>query len=153
MTDKIILADNNIKGFGRYVFCDICAFDGYPCENVVFRYSGSRSEYEDGFAYKYTVNEFENPDRLHIHRSLKQTSGTSHPYILNQQKNTSPDQHILSRLKEHFDNESCKIGTDCRTNHSFRDARTIIDMLPELFPRFFKNCSSGSINKLQELVN
>jgi hypothetical protein len=154
MTDSNTLADNNIKGFERYVFCDICAFDGYPCEKVVFRYTGFRPEDEDGFAYKYTINEFENPDRIHIHRSLKQISGSSYPCILYQQQNTSPDQPILdSRLKEHFDNESCNICADCITDHSFRDARTIIDMLPELFPRFFKNCSSGSINKLQELVN
>jgi hypothetical protein len=151
MTDKIILADNNIKGFGRYVFCDICAFDGYPCENVVFRYSGSRSEYEDGFAYKYTVNEFENPDRIHIHRSSNQISGTCYLYSPYQQQNTSHDQPVLdSRLKEHFDNESCKICTDCRTDHSFRDARTIIDLLPELFPGIFKN---SSISKLHEFVN
>jgi hypothetical protein len=151
MTDKITLADYNIKGFGRYVFCDTCAFDGYPCEKVVFRYTGFRSEDEDGFAYKYTVNEFENPDRIHIHRSLKQIPYfTYNPY---QQNNTSPDQHTLdSQLKEYFDNESCNICADCISDHSFRDARTIIDLLSELFPRFFKNCSS-SIAKLEELVN
>jgi hypothetical protein len=71
MTGSNILAGNNIKGFGRCVFCDMCALDGYPCEIVVFRYTGFRSEDEDRFDYKYTVNEFENPDRIHIHRSSK----------------------------------------------------------------------------------
>jgi hypothetical protein len=139
MTDKITLLDNDIKGF---VFFDICAFDGYPCEKVVFRYRGFRSEEEEGFAYKYTVNEFENPDRIHIHRSLKETS-----YL--QQKNTSANQPIIdSRLKEHFDNESCDIWADCISDHSFRDAITFIDMLPELFPGIFKK---NSFNKSQEL--
>jgi hypothetical protein len=50
MTDKNTLADYDIKGF---VHCDICACDGYPYEKVVFRYTGFRSEDEDGFAYKY----------------------------------------------------------------------------------------------------
>jgi hypothetical protein len=49
-----------------------------------------------------------------------------------------------------------RICFECGTNHSFRgnveDAITSIDVLPELFPRFFKNCSSGG-NRLQDLVN
>jgi hypothetical protein len=132
MTDNIALVDNDIKGF---VFCDICAFDGYPNEKVVFKCTGIRSEDEDGFAYKYTVNEFVNPDRIHIHRSLRglQQHHTSH----------DPDSHI----KEHFDNESCEIWADY-SGH--RDAITFIDMLPELFPRFFKK---NSFNKFQEFVN
>ena|ERR687886_460634 len=90
MTDKITLSHNDIKGF---VHCDICACDGYPYEKVVFRYTGFRSEDEDGFAYKYTVNDYENPDRIHIHRSL----------IGLQQKNTSSDQPVLdSRLKSNL---------------------------------------------------
>jgi hypothetical protein len=137
MTDKITLSHNDIKGF---VHCDICACDGYPYEKVVFRYTGFRSEDEDGFAYKYTVNDYENPDRIHIHRSL----------IGLQQKNTSSDQPVLdSRLKEQFDNESCGIWADFIGDHSFRDAITFIDILPELFPRVFKN----SINKSKEFVN
>jgi hypothetical protein len=80
MTDNNALADDNIKGFGRYVFCDICAFDACHNEKLVFQYTAFRSEGEDGFAYKYTVNEFQNPDRIHIHRSSKQISGTSCQY-------------------------------------------------------------------------
>lgn len=134
MTDKTTLVDNNIKGF---LLCDICAADGYPYEKVVFIYAGFRSEDEDGFAYRYTVNEFENLDRIHIHRSLRAI----------QQHYTSPDQSILNdRLKEHFTNESCEIWMDY-SDH--RDAITFIDMLPELFPGIFKN----SIKKSQEFVN
>ena len=135
MTDKITLADYDIKDF---VFCDICACDGYPYEKVVFKYAGFRSEDEDGFAYKYTINEFENPDKIHIHRS----------YL--QQQNTSADQPILdNRLKEQFDNESCEIWADHIGDRSFRDAITFIDMLPELFPQIFKNNISNS----KEFVN
>jgi hypothetical protein len=47
MTDKITLADYDIKDF---VFCDICAFNGYPYEKVIFRYIGFRSEDEDDIA-------------------------------------------------------------------------------------------------------
>jgi hypothetical protein len=130
MTDKITLAHNYIKDF---VFCDICAGDGYPYEKVVFKSTGFRSE--DGFAYKYTVNAFENPDRIHIHRSLRG----------HQQHQTSPDHD--SHLKEHFDNESCEIWED---HYDHSDAMTFIDMLPELFPRYFKK---NSFNKLKEFVN
>jgi hypothetical protein len=163
MTDNSTLADNNIKDFdgqSRYVLCDICTFDGYPYEKVLFRYIGFRSEDEDGFAYKYTVNDFHNPDKIHIHRSSNQIFGTSYLCSQYQQKTTSPDRLIAdSQLEEHFDNKSCsdRIFTDCRTDHSFsgsfEDAITIIDLLPQLFPSFFKNSSSGGINKLQELVN
>src|SRR5215217_7269883 len=115
MTDGNTLVDNNIKGFGKYVLCDICAFDGYTNEKVVFIYTGFRSEDEDRFVYKYTVNEYENPDRIHIHTSLRGTS-----YL---QKNTSADQSILNgRLKEQFDNESCDIWGDFIGDHTFRDA-------------------------------
>jgi hypothetical protein len=160
MTDKNTLADSNIKGFGRCVFCDICAFEGYPYEKVVFRYTGFRSEDEDGFAYKYTINGFQSPHRIHIHRSSKQISGTSYSYSSYQQNKTS-DQLLDTQLKEHqkgFDNKSCsdRICIECKTDHSFKgnfkDARTIIDLLPELFPEIFKNCSGG-ITKLQEFVN
>jgi hypothetical protein len=37
MTDNNTLADNDIKDFdrpSRFVFCDICTFDGYPFENA-----------------------------------------------------------------------------------------------------------------------
>jgi hypothetical protein len=132
MTDKITLAHYDIKDF---VFCDICAYDGYPCEKVVFRYTGFRSEDEDGFAYKYTVNEFENPDRIHVHRSF-------------QQKNTSTDQD--SHIKEQFDSINCShcsfdrlIPTVCQNriciecgDYSFRgnfaEVITSIDLIPEL---------------------
>lgn len=131
MTDNNALEDDDIKD---YVFCDVCSFHGYPYEKVVFRCTGFRSEDEDGFAYKYDINEFENSDRIHIHRS----GGTS--YL--QQHHVSPDQD--RNLKEQFDNESCEIWADY-SDHSFTDAITFIDMLPELFPRIF--------NKLQEFVN
>jgi hypothetical protein len=139
MTDKITLADYDIKDF---VFCDICACDGYTYEKVVFKYAGFRSEDEDGFAYKYTVNEFENPDRIHVHRSSRGTS-----YL--QQQKTLDQPFLDNRLKEHFNNESCEIWKDFIGDHGFTDAITFIDMLPELFPRHFKN----SISKSKEFVN
>jgi hypothetical protein len=133
MADKIILSDNDIKGF---VFCDICAFDGYPYEKVVFKCTGFRSEDEEGFAYEYTVNAFENPDRIHVHRSF-------------QQKNTSTDQN--SHIKEQFDSINCshcsfhrliptvcqdRICIECGDDHSFRgnfaEVITSIDLIPEL---------------------
>ncbi|HJT47967.1 MAG TPA: hypothetical protein VJ729_07265 [Nitrososphaeraceae archaeon] len=128
MADKITLCKPDIKDF---VFCDICAADGYLYEKVVFKYTGFRSEDEDGFAYKYAVSEFENPDRIHIHRSLR---GLQH--------HASPDHD--SHLKEHF---ACEFWED---HYDHSDAITFIDMLPELFPRFFKK---KSFNKLQEFVN
>ena len=139
MTDSITLSESYIKDF---VFCDICACDGYPCEKVVFVCTGFRSEDEDGFAYKCNINEFENPDRTHIHRSLN----TCTSYL--PQDEASADQSIPdSRIKEHFDNESCDIWSgQARSDQSFRDAITFIDMLPELFPRVFKNKSKEFVN-------
>jgi hypothetical protein len=54
---------------------------------------------------------------------------------------------------------SDRICIECKNDHSFRgnfeDARTIIDLLPELFPGIFKDNKSinNSINKLKEFVN
>lgn len=58
MTDKNTLADNNIKDFHgsqKYVYCDLCAINGYASQKVIFQFEGLRSENQDGFIYKFRV--------------------------------------------------------------------------------------------------
>lgn len=38
----------------EYCPCDICEFNGYPNEKIVFVIHGFRPENEDGFAIKFT---------------------------------------------------------------------------------------------------
>jgi hypothetical protein len=71
MTDKDTLADNNIKDLHdspKYVYCDLCAMNGYANEKVSVEFEGFRSEYEDGFIYKFTVYDYYYPAREHIHK-------------------------------------------------------------------------------------
>ena len=46
--DKSSVSDRN------YFLCDICEFNGYPNEKVVYEYDGLRLEDEEGFIYKFT---------------------------------------------------------------------------------------------------
>ena len=61
MTDKNTLAGNNIKDFHdlqKYVYCDLCAMNGYANEKVIFQLKGLRSENQDGFIYKFTTYDY-----------------------------------------------------------------------------------------------
>lgn len=77
-------------------------------------------------------------------------------HILYTQKVGSYQYFLEAEEKEGFESiVFCpdRICVECENDHSFRgnfeDTRTSIDILPELFPRIFKN----NINKLQEFVN
>src|SRR5437764_13931489 len=70
MTDMNILTANNNKHFDdpqEYVFCDICAYEGYPYEKIIYRFERLRSEQEEGFIYKTTIYDHDNRSRIHIH--------------------------------------------------------------------------------------
>jgi hypothetical protein len=73
-------------------------------------------------------------------------------HILNNQKVGSYQYFLEEEEKEGFESiVSChdRICIECENDHSFRDAITFIDMLPELFPHVFKK----SISRSQEFVN
>lgn len=53
----------------NYSLCEVCEFNGYPNEKVIYHYEGLRSEYEEGFIHKLT--EYEYPiqkRRVHVHK-------------------------------------------------------------------------------------
>jgi hypothetical protein len=87
MTDKITLADNNIKDFGKltrficskcalygypyninhekttpgnsYVaFCQVCGWYGYPQEKIIVEFEGIRPENEDGYIDIFTEYDY-----------------------------------------------------------------------------------------------
>jgi hypothetical protein len=53
----------------NYLFCDICTFNGYPNEKVVFVIHGFRHEDEDGFAIKFTQYDYPiQNEKVHVHK-------------------------------------------------------------------------------------
>jgi hypothetical protein len=53
-----------------YTYCDLCALNGYPSQQVVFEYEGLRPENQDGFIYKFSVYEYpllKHHKRRHVH--------------------------------------------------------------------------------------
>jgi hypothetical protein len=51
--------------------CDICEFNGFPNERVVYQCEGLRSEDEDGFIYKYNLYDYpaaEGKKIKHVHK-------------------------------------------------------------------------------------
>ena len=74
-TNICIISEDKIKSFDNgksYSYCDVCTFNGYPNEKVVYRYEGLRSEDEEGFIYKITEYEYEYPLQqrriIHVHK-------------------------------------------------------------------------------------
>jgi hypothetical protein len=54
----------------KYSFCDLCELNGFPNIKVVFEFQGLRSEYEEGFIYKFEVYEYpisEHHKKRHAH--------------------------------------------------------------------------------------
>jgi hypothetical protein len=54
----------------KYSFCDLCELNGFPNIKVIFEFRGLRSEYQDGFIYKFAVYEYpisEHHKKRHIH--------------------------------------------------------------------------------------
>jgi hypothetical protein len=56
MTTNNIFSEDNDKSFDvkDYIFCDQCAWNGFPNEKIVRVHHGLRPEDEDGFIYDYT---------------------------------------------------------------------------------------------------
>jgi hypothetical protein len=53
----------------EYSFCDVCAFNGYPHEKVVFVIHGFRTENEDGLAIKFTQYDYPlQNEKVHVHK-------------------------------------------------------------------------------------
>ena len=50
--DKSSVSDRN------YFLCDICEFNGYPNEKVVYQYKGQKSEDEEGFITRFSVYDY-----------------------------------------------------------------------------------------------
>jgi hypothetical protein len=74
MTDINILTANNNKHFDdpqEYVFCNICAYEGYPYEKIIYRFERLRSEQEEGFIYETTIYDHDNRSRKHIHNPYR----------------------------------------------------------------------------------
>lgn len=61
--DKSSVSDRN------YFLCDICEFNGYPNEKVVYLYKGQRSEDEEGFITRFAVYDYPiQTGKLHVHK-------------------------------------------------------------------------------------
>ena len=67
--DKSSVSDRN------YTLCDICAFNGYPNEKVVYRHEGLRSEDEEGVIIRFSVYDYPivagkiHAGKIHAHKS------------------------------------------------------------------------------------
>jgi hypothetical protein len=58
---------------GEYSLCDICEFNGFTNEEVVFVIHGFRDEKEDGFAIIFTAYEFPvRNGKIHSHKYNEQ---------------------------------------------------------------------------------
>jgi hypothetical protein len=70
------ISEDKIKSFDNdknYVYCDVCEFNGYPNEKVVYYYEGLRSEEEEGFITKFTVYDY--PTLFsHVHKHNRKLS-------------------------------------------------------------------------------
>jgi|SRR5215212_1652259 len=70
-----ILSEDNDKLFDVnaqcYIFCDQCAWYGFPNEKIVRIFHGLRPEDEDGFIYDYTEYDYDSSGKnriIHIHK-------------------------------------------------------------------------------------
>ena len=55
----------------NYIFCDQCAWNGFPNEKIVRVFHGLRAEYEDGFIYRYTEYDYDPLGKgriIHVHK-------------------------------------------------------------------------------------
>ena len=73
MTTNNSISEGKNKSFDNgknYSYCDICTFNGYPNQKVVYEYEGLRSEDEEGFIYKFTEYEYPLQKRriVHVHK-------------------------------------------------------------------------------------
>jgi hypothetical protein len=61
--DKSYVSDRN------YFLCDICTFNGYPNEKIIYRYAGLRSEDEEGFIIIFAVYDYPiEAGKIHAHK-------------------------------------------------------------------------------------
>jgi hypothetical protein len=68
-------AEDNDKHFDVnaqcYIFCDQCAWNGFPYEKIVRVFHGLRPDYEDGFIYRYTEYDYDPVGKsriIHVHK-------------------------------------------------------------------------------------
>jgi hypothetical protein len=53
----------------EYFLCDVCEFNGYPNEKVIFIIHGFRTDNEDGFVTKFTAYDFPiQKEKIHTHK-------------------------------------------------------------------------------------
>ena len=72
MTTNIFSEDKD-KHFDvkDYIFCDQCSWNGIHNEKISRVFHGLRSEYEDGFIYRYTEYDYDplgNGRIIHVHK-------------------------------------------------------------------------------------
>ena len=63
-------ADKHFDG-EDYIFCDQCAWNGFPNEKIVRLFHGLRPECEDGFIYRYTEYDYDPSGKgkiIHVHK-------------------------------------------------------------------------------------
>lgn len=66
--DKDKHFDVSAKG---YIFCDQCAWNGFPNEKIVRVFHGLRPEDEDGFIYRYSEHDYDPSGKSkieHVHK-------------------------------------------------------------------------------------
>jgi hypothetical protein len=75
MMIKNLFSDHTHKSFDckqGYRFCDVCDFNGFPNQKVIYQFEGLRPEDEDGFIYKFTEYDYCYPTRekkiKHVHK-------------------------------------------------------------------------------------
>jgi predicted nucleic-acid-binding Zn-ribbon protein len=67
--DKNFDVKDNTKYY--YIFCDQCAWNGFPNEKIVRVFHGLRSENQDGFIYRYTEYDYDPLGKskvIHVHK-------------------------------------------------------------------------------------
>jgi hypothetical protein len=82
-------SDTTCKRSEPYNFCDICAWNGYPCEEVVLENFRIRPEDEDGFIYEFDTFDYdpEGKKRIpHKHKFNQELIDLQVDAILNQQE-------------------------------------------------------------------
>lgn len=72
MSISQVLSDHDNKYFDddkNYRYCEVCEFNGYPNEKVVYHYEGLRSEDEEGFITRFVVYDYPvQTKKIHEHK-------------------------------------------------------------------------------------
>ena len=88
-------SDTAYKRSEPYSYCDICAWNGYPCERIVLENFRIRPEDEDGFIYEFDTFDYD-PDRNkripHKHKFNQELIDLQVNAILSQQESMQQEE-------------------------------------------------------------